>query len=75
MVEVGSKWGYIDKQGRLAIPLRFDWATPFSEGRALITVGVLNGYIDLAGNVVIAPQFPAGGHSGDFFLALGQFKF
>ena len=35
-VTVGEKSGYIDKQGEEAVSLRFDVATPFEDGRAIV---------------------------------------
>jgi hypothetical protein len=50
-------WGYIDKTGRIVIPLQYDWAEPFSEGRAAVVLNNKVGFIDTAGRVVINPQF------------------
>jgi hypothetical protein len=33
---MGGKWGYIDKEGRTAIPFKFVWALPFQDGRACV---------------------------------------
>jgi len=60
-----GKWGYIDGQGHVVIPLQFDAALPFSEGLAAFGVrrGVFRrdwfkwGYVDQTGAVVIKPQF------------------
>lgn len=54
---VGSRWGYLDRTGRVAIPAAFDAAAPFSEGRAAIRAGGLTGYIDPTGRVVVTPAF------------------
>ncbi len=63
---VGSneKWGYIDKTGKVAIPLIYDAAESFSEGLAAVNIGgeyqsVMEfvggqwGFIDLTGKLVI----------------------
>jgi hypothetical protein len=50
-------WGYIDKTGRIVIPLQFDWAEPFSEGRAAVIFNNKVGFIDTAGRLVIDFQF------------------
>lgn len=54
---VGTRWGYLDRSGRVAIPPAFDAAAPFSEGRAAVRAGGLAGYIDPTGRVVVAPAF------------------
>jgi len=61
------QWGYIDRQGRIAIPLQFAGAGNFSEGLASVNVdsgsdsfcgrGHKAGYIDTTGKFVIQPQF------------------
>jgi hypothetical protein len=38
-VQNGGKWGFIDSAGALVIPAIFEWAGPFSEGRALVRLG------------------------------------
>jgi hypothetical protein len=38
-VQSGGKWGFIDSAGALVIPAIFEWAGPFSEGRALVRLG------------------------------------
>jgi WG repeat protein len=50
-------WGYIDKTGKIVIPLQYDWAEPFSEGRAAVLRDKKYGYIDITGRVVIPLQF------------------
>ncbi|HEY1243258.1 MAG TPA: WG repeat-containing protein [Hyphomicrobiaceae bacterium] len=52
-------WGYIDKTGRIVIPLQFESASPFSEGLATVKVGKKIGVIDQAGRHVIEPRFDA----------------
>lgn len=50
---VGGVWGYIDKDGRLAIPYKFLWAGQFHNGRAC--AGERRGedeVIDLSGHVL-----------------------
>ena len=48
----GGKWGYVDRQGHLTIPLKFDGAEPFDKGRARV---LLNGewiFVNRTGEVV-----------------------
>ncbi len=60
-VQVGGKYGYMDKTGRLVINPQFDGAWSFSEGLAMVGSGGWGtrkyGYIDKTGKYVIAPQF------------------
>jgi hypothetical protein len=57
------KYGFIDKNGKEVIPLKFDYAGPFSEGlapAAMKSGDVTHwGYIDHTGKWVIAPNFEA----------------
>jgi WG containing repeat len=52
-----SKWGYIDKTGKVAIGGQYDDADSFSEGLAAVCSGDKAGYIDKSGNEVIKKQF------------------
>jgi hypothetical protein len=53
-----DKWGYINKQGRYAIPPQFFSASDFREGLAPVTMlmhpGVRHGYIDPSGKWIIS---------------------
>jgi hypothetical protein len=62
----GKKYGYLDMQGKVAIPIQFDYQfelkAPFSEGLAVFQQktadGALKmGYIDKRGKVVVEPEF------------------
>lgn len=44
-VEVGGKWGYVDKTGKYAISPQFDRAFPFSEGLAAAKAGGKWGFV------------------------------
>ncbi|MFD4840894.1 WG repeat-containing protein [Achromobacter sp. NPDC058515] len=50
-------WGYIDKQGRMAIAPAYTDARPFQNGLAAVSQGELWGYIDAKGQWVIKPRF------------------
>ena len=54
---LGSRWGYVDPSGTVAIEARFDHAQPFSEGRAGVLVGGEWGYIDPRGVFVAVPGY------------------
>jgi hypothetical protein len=57
VVTLDGKQGYIDVEGNLTIPLRFDQAHPFSGGVAAVSIEGLWGLIDTEGSFVIEPQF------------------
>jgi len=63
-VEIDEKFGFIDKNGKIVIPPKFDHVTDFSEGLAAFTKGDaesgLMGYIDVSGHVVIKPKYQWG---------------
>jgi hypothetical protein len=52
-----GKGGFIDRNGRIAIPLCFETVGEFSEGLARFERDGRWGFIDEAGSVVIQPQF------------------
>jgi len=54
-VKVGGRFGYIDKTGRVVIPLQFDSAGEFSDGVAEVEVGGEFGYINTSGKYVWEP--------------------
>lgn len=57
-VQVGSEWGFIDRDGNTQIAPQFDEARwSFSEGLAAVRSGKKWGYIDKTGKFVIAPRF------------------
>lgn len=68
------KYGYMDKTGRVVIPLQFSNSGHFSEGLAWISVlkegKWLYGFIDKTGRVVIEPQFVY--QPGDFVDGLAK---
>ena len=56
-VKLGTKWGFIDKTGKMVINAQFNYAWPFSEGLAAVLVDDKWGFIDKTGKMVIDPQF------------------
>lgn len=52
-----SKVGYVDIQGHLAIPFRFDSAERFIEGRAKVGIGRKYGFIDSRGKLVVDAKY------------------
>lgn len=50
MRDENGRHGAIDTQGRVAIPFRYDWLEPFSDGMAVyVKEGGSSGYVDRAG--------------------------
>src|ERR1051326_5664897 len=56
-VKVGGKFGYIDRDGKMAVNPQFDEASRFALGLAVVSVGSKYGYIDDSGKLGINPQF------------------
>jgi hypothetical protein len=56
-VQVGNKYGYADRGGKMAIPAKYDEASYFRDGLALIGENKAWGYIDKTGKSVIPAQY------------------
>ena len=56
-VEKNGKFGFIDRAGRVVIPLQFASANDFHEGLALVTANGKTMFIDPTGKTVFTPQF------------------
>lgn len=67
----GDKSGYLDLQGKVAIPLIYDTALAFSEGLAAVKKGDKWGYVDRGGQLVIPFQFD---NAGTFSQGLAEAK-
>lgn len=58
-----SRWGFIDRTGKVVVPARYSRATEFSDGLAAVKTGGTHaaggkwGYIDRTGAEVVAPRF------------------
>lgn len=66
----GMRWGYVGKDGKLAIRAHFINALPFSDGLAGVQlIGGKWGFINTKGSMVINPQFDG---AGPFFNGLAQ---
>jgi len=57
----GGRFGYINTEGAIVIPMQFEIAQPFSDGLAAVRVDSKWGYIDKTGKFVIKPQFKSAG--------------
>ena len=60
-VRVDGQWGFIDAEGRLQGPPRFDFADEVVNDRAAIRQGALWGYARPDGSVAVEPQYVAAG--------------
>src|SRR3981081_1947991 len=56
-IKVGGKYGFIDRNGKVAIQPQFDEAARFQDGLAPVSVNKAWGYIDRNGKLAINPQF------------------
>jgi hypothetical protein len=56
-VQIGEKWGFIDKTGKVVIEPTFEAVQKFSEGFAAVRLGCAWGFIDHVGVFAIKPQF------------------
>jgi WG containing repeat len=52
-----KKGGFINKQGELAIPMKFDGVTFFCEGLAAVVVNMKIGFINKKGDMAIEPKY------------------
>src|SRR3972149_4687770 len=57
MLGSGLKWGYMDKNGELVIPARYDDAGDFNQGIARVMVDDKFGFIDRQGKWVIELKY------------------
>ena len=68
---MASKYGFIDKSGKVVIEPQFDDAEDFSEGLAQVGKDGKWGFIDKSGKVVIEPQYD---YVGDFSEGLAKVR-
>ncbi|MCE5269063.1 MAG: WG repeat-containing protein [Planctomycetaceae bacterium] len=60
-IKDGGKWGYINTQGTVVVPLTLEFAHKFSDGLARVWDGGRDRYIDLNGKTVITLLEGSGG--------------
>lgn len=51
-VRLNNKYGFIDKQGKVIIPIKYDYVDTFSEGLARVELNEKYGFIDKQCNIV-----------------------
>jgi len=54
---IKNKYGFVNKKGKIAIPITFDYCEEFKNGYSIITQGEKHGAIDKNGKIVIEPIF------------------
>src|SRR5262249_40951629 len=60
-IQENDKWGYMDREGNIVIPPRFESAADFFEHKAAVSFGGRTGYIDEVGKWQVEPKFLHGG--------------
>lgn len=64
-----ENWGFVNIEGKVVIPFKFQNANPFYENLAAVTQNNRIGYIDKLGNWAIFPRFsPMSSYSDQLFL-------
>ncbi len=58
MLRGTARWGYIDRQGKVVIPMKYDRVEKFQSGLATVLEGGSLSYIDPKGNVIFQMHFP-----------------
>lgn len=61
IAEKNNKYGYIDKQGKIIIPFKYDSIGSFSEGLAAVAMDGKCGYINTDGELVIPCKYDSAG--------------
>ncbi len=56
-VQKDGKWGYINKTGKVVIPLQYDDAYSFYEGLAVVKKDGKYGFINKTGNIIVPLQY------------------
>src|SRR3712207_4371836 len=62
-VLMGMKWGYVDRSGKLVVEAKYDSASQFGEGLAVVGRGLITEGFDKLkprGNTVLIPNDPEG---------------
>ncbi|AYB34711.1 WG repeat-containing protein [Chryseolinea soli] len=56
-VRLNGKWGFIDLEGNLKVPCRYDAVEEFQEGHALVTLNTKKGFVNREGVEIIPPVY------------------
>jgi WG containing repeat len=60
-----SRYGFIDKSGKLSIPMKFDAIGDFNDGLAAVKIKRKWGYINKQGRIIVHPKFKSAGEFHD----------
>jgi hypothetical protein len=53
----GDKWGYVDRNKKIVIPVKYDYADVFREGLGKVMLNKKTGFVDKNGNEVIEIKY------------------
>ncbi len=67
-VNIGGKWGLIDKSGKAVIKPKYDEVCNFIEGLAQVKLGGKRGLIDKSGKEVVKPKYDETGNFRESLL-------
>lgn len=56
-VKQDGLWGFIDTDGNVVVPLKYQEVFPYQDGLAVVRLGRLYGYVNSLGEEVIKPQY------------------
>ena len=77
-IEIDWKYGYINHEGKVVIPPRFDFAGPFVDGLAIVETNDKWGLIDKGGNYVVPAQYDDADYFSEGVMPVlidGQWRF
>lgn len=57
LVKKAGKFGYVNEQGKITVPLIYDDAMAFSENSGAVSIGGKWGFVDRNGNEFVKPQY------------------
>src|SRR5262245_60291722 len=60
-IRQGGKMGYMNEDGRVVVPAKFDYASAMQEGYGTVVIGQKTGLIDREGRFVIEPKYRCDG--------------
>jgi len=65
----GGLCGAVRRDGSVAVPPRYDWVGPFSDGRAAVRTSGLYGFVDEDGQEIVSPHYRI---AGDYKFGFAQ---
>lgn len=71
VVKIDSKYGCIDKKGKMVIEPKYDQFGSFSEGLAPVKIGELYGFIDTCGQIILPLKYS---YAGPFYNTLSPVR-